>query len=742
MPSYNLSPLYNGWQGFNAAGQPLNLGTIEVYLAGTPTPTTTWTSSTAAVPNSNPIVLNNGFPPNQIWLQEGVPVKFVLKDSAGNLISTNDNVSSVVPTSGSFSVATTYPTDTVGAKLKQFSTFRDYGAIGDGSADDTPAVTAALASNRYWIDGEGLTYKITSTITATVAHKITNANFVGTAAIATDGAILRFSGSIGTAVLLTVNATANTFSATVASATTFSPYQWVKMASTASFSSLVGHRYGELIQIKSIAGNVITFYTPLGMTYTTAAAASIAPITMLDNVTIDNCNLTCSTGTDDGIALRFDYCNGLLVNNVVTKDADYVHIWIGTCANATVTGGRSERTGIYEGLDYGVSVVNGCYNVLVHGYTSVDVRHGCTLGGTLGASRWITFSHCHVSGAVNAGIDVHAGVIEHAFLYNTVSFSADVTASGDGVISQGAQCLMIGNQVLGGNRHGFFYQPDVSPTEILKSCVMRDNRGVTDNATAASSGIVCYAVSDLGGGAVISSIIMENNVGQGWAKLATVYAAGTNVIRAIISGNHMITSSSGRLIECRADTGLEISALEITGNVGTDVTGTEGIYVFGVGTGRAKNVRITSNRVNGGSTASLRLAACDNVVVDRTNQFSGGAVTYLVDAASTDVSIDLARSPIVTVSASDSYTVAAADMEIICNRAATVTLTLPTPAVWTDRELIIKTIQTQAVNSAGAPNVQPIADTTLTNSILPATDGAWARLRSDGTSWVTMCRGT
>jgi hypothetical protein len=95
MPTYSLSPLYNGWQGFNAAGQPLNLGTIEVYLAGTPTPTPTYTTSTGAVQNSNPIVLNNGFPPNQIWLEDGVPVKFIVKDAAGATISTDDNVSSL-----------------------------------------------------------------------------------------------------------------------------------------------------------------------------------------------------------------------------------------------------------------------------------------------------------------------------------------------------------------------------------------------------------------------------------------------------------------------------------------------------------------------------------------------------------------------------------------------------------------------------------------------------------------------
>ena len=106
MATYSLSPLFNGWQGFNAAGEPLNLGTIEVYLAGTNTPTPTYTTSTGLVQNSNPIVLNNGFPPNQIWLQDGVAVKFVVKDAAGSTISTNDNVTGRPLNGGSPNVAT------------------------------------------------------------------------------------------------------------------------------------------------------------------------------------------------------------------------------------------------------------------------------------------------------------------------------------------------------------------------------------------------------------------------------------------------------------------------------------------------------------------------------------------------------------------------------------------------------------------------------------------------------------
>jgi hypothetical protein len=166
-------------------------------------------------------------------------------------------------------------------------------------------------------------------------------------------------------------------------------------------------------------------------------------------------------------------------------------------------------------------------------------------------------------------------------------------------------------------------------------------------------------------------------------------------------------------------------------------SGDGGIFLLGSGTGRVKNARIGSNRIDGGTVATLRIENCDNVAVDSLNQFSGGGKLYSVDSTSTEVHIDNTRSPIVTVSASDTYTVLEADQDIICNRAATVTLTLPSPTVWTNRELFVKTIQAQAVVSASS-NVAPIGDSALGTAILPATDGAWARLRSNGTSWVIM----
>jgi hypothetical protein len=64
-----------------------------------------------------------------------------------------------------FSRSLFYATGSVGGKLREFKTFKDFGAVGDGVADDTAAVAAALASNATVMDDmNGSTFRITSQI--------------------------------------------------------------------------------------------------------------------------------------------------------------------------------------------------------------------------------------------------------------------------------------------------------------------------------------------------------------------------------------------------------------------------------------------------------------------------------------------------------------------------------------------------------------------------------------------------
>ena len=82
-----------GAQFFDDSGVPLAGGKINVYLAGTTTPTPTYTESSGTTPNSNPIVLNAaGRPPQQIWLDDAIVYKFVITDALDVLVTTQDNL--------------------------------------------------------------------------------------------------------------------------------------------------------------------------------------------------------------------------------------------------------------------------------------------------------------------------------------------------------------------------------------------------------------------------------------------------------------------------------------------------------------------------------------------------------------------------------------------------------------------------------------------------------------------------
>lgn len=81
-------------QFFDANGDPLAGGKLYTYAAGTTTPLATYTDSTGATPNTNPIILDSRGEAN-VWLT-AVAYKFELKTSADALIWTVDNISNAL----------------------------------------------------------------------------------------------------------------------------------------------------------------------------------------------------------------------------------------------------------------------------------------------------------------------------------------------------------------------------------------------------------------------------------------------------------------------------------------------------------------------------------------------------------------------------------------------------------------------------------------------------------------------
>ena len=94
----NLSPFYGvAGQLFNDNGDPLAGGKIYTYLAGSNTNAATYTTSAGNIQHSNPIILDGAgrVPSGEIWLTNGITYKFVVMDSANNLIGTFDNIKGI-----------------------------------------------------------------------------------------------------------------------------------------------------------------------------------------------------------------------------------------------------------------------------------------------------------------------------------------------------------------------------------------------------------------------------------------------------------------------------------------------------------------------------------------------------------------------------------------------------------------------------------------------------------------------
>ena len=221
-----ISPLAGaGWQFFDNDGNPLSGGLIYTYSAGTSTPLNTYTTINGNIANSNPIVLDSaGRTPSEVWLTVGLGYKFVIQTANGVLIRTWDNIPSnaVAPiandasavayepgpsaTAGNFIIGQGYLITSIGttnfgaigavsntvgtyftatgvgsgtgtallsttvqAKLRQYVSVKDFGAVGDGNADDTVPIENAINANPeatvFFPTG---TYKVTRQLNLTV----------------------------------------------------------------------------------------------------------------------------------------------------------------------------------------------------------------------------------------------------------------------------------------------------------------------------------------------------------------------------------------------------------------------------------------------------------------------------------------------------------------------------------------------------------------------------------------------
>ena len=167
-------------------GVPLSGGKVYTYTAGTTTPLTTYTDYTGNTANSNPVILDSRGECS-IWLGTS-SYKFKLTTSTDVEVWTVDNIS-VLTSSANITYVesgTGAVTQTVQSKLRLGYVYpEDFGAVGNGSTNDTTALQNAINTGRDVYLAAGKTYL------HTVALSVTTSNqwFGGPGVLKTSGAI-------------------------------------------------------------------------------------------------------------------------------------------------------------------------------------------------------------------------------------------------------------------------------------------------------------------------------------------------------------------------------------------------------------------------------------------------------------------------------------------------------------------------------------------------------------------------
>ncbi len=126
-----------------------------------------------------------------------------------------------------------------------------------------------------------------------------------------------------------------------------------------------------------------------------------------------------------------------------------------------------------------------------------------------------------------------------------------------------------------------------------------------------------------------------------------------------------------------------------------------------------------------------------NMTYDGLNRSGGDDYGTRIDFATIGSKKAVKQAPVTAIITATTYAVLDTDRYLIFNASGACTVTLPAAASWPGREIYVKTIAAQAVNSASS-NVKPIASNTAGTAIVAGTAGLWAQLVSDGTNWVVV----
>ena len=239
-----LSPIGNGINFLSTTGQPLAGGKLNTYQAGSSTPLATYQDSAGLIPNSNPIYLGtDGRLPSELWLTQGNTYKFVLTDSANNLIATYDNLYGIL--ASATATASTFSTGMIMMWSGSIGTIPNGWLLCNGAFDPVSGQTPPDLRGKF-IVGAGSAYSVNDTGGSADAVVVTHTH--GATSTSTSTSNVTDNGHVHSTYVNT--STGSTFQAGLYGAPNATPtstslaYTGITVATTTSTSTTVASATG------------------------------------------------------------------------------------------------------------------------------------------------------------------------------------------------------------------------------------------------------------------------------------------------------------------------------------------------------------------------------------------------------------------------------------------------------------------------------------------------------------------
>jgi len=462
---------------------------------------------------------------------------------------------------------------TVLDKLRDVVSVKDFGAVGDGVADDTAEINAALASGAKMVHFPAGTYKVSATLNVPVNVSIVgdgpNASIIdgsaATYANLTSGYHINVAAGTWTALpALTTNPVAGASSLVFASApsVTRGDIICIYNPTNGSWSGFrTYYRAGEYQRVAGVSGSTVTTQGSLYANYV-AANVNLYRLTNPSTASISGIKLLGLADTGNPVTgINTTGTVDFVFENVVVTGCSYACIAINQAWNCTVTACSCQEDAASSfGGDYGIVVANST-GVHVNGGTHYAARHAITTGGGDGIgnvpNRMVRYSSIlAMTGSTTTigALDFH-GNCEHCVVTGCtidggmIVGGDHITIDGNTILGRGASdVLVLGAELKGTNL-------SITDNLMQNYYIGASGRGAFIDIGGNSSVISADTVN--GGTIAIGNNTMDwmsvSTTGQPWVRINNSGYTGTDVSVAI-EGNAVTAAGLGgpAIVECAA----------------------------------------------------------------------------------------------------------------------------------------------------------------------------------------------